>query len=137
MSTKTTTNTHIIVTNHLHLRNGRYVADNRDKYNFGQSLFRPLDSALNQVLAVLMIPNSCLIGHNIKADISFLKGVSSKKLNMPIFDTQIMYKQATLSENMLGLVRVLDEIGIPHSNLHNAGNDAYYTLEVFKRLTQI
>ena len=137
MSTKTTTITHIIITEHIHLKNGRFVADNRDKFNFGQSRFLPLNSALDHVLAALSRSNSCLIGHNIKADIKFLKGVSTKKLNLPIFDTQLIYKQATLSENIFGLVRVLDEIGIPHSNLHNAGNDAYYTLEVFKRLTQI
>jgi DNA polymerase III alpha subunit (gram-positive type) len=93
--------------------------------------------ALDHVLSVLSTPYSCLIGHNIKADINFIKSVSTKKINMPIFDTQIIYRQATFGDNMLGLIRVLDEIGIPHSNLHNAGNDAYYTLETFKILAKI
>ena len=96
-----------------------------------------LEMALEHVFTVLATPDSCLIGHNIKADINFLKSVSTKKLSLPIFDTQLIYKQATLGENMLGLVRVLDEIGIAHSNLHNAGNDAYYTLEIFKILTKL
>lgn len=96
-----------------------------------------LKKALDYVLAVLSTPNSCLIGHNIKADINFIRSVSAKKINIPIFDTQLIYKQATLGGNMLGLVRVLDEMGIPHSNLHNAGNDAYYTLEAFKILAKL
>lgn len=137
MATNTTTITHIIVTDHIHLKNGRFVADNRDKFNFGHSRFLPLKSALDHVLAVLTTPNSCLIGHNINADIKFLKSVSFKKLDMPIFDTQIIYKQAILSEQILGLVRVLDAMEIPYSNLHNAGNDAYYTLEVFKKLMEL
>lgn len=137
MHTGVTTTTHIIVTDYLHLKNGKFVADNRDKFNFGQSRFLSLKSALNYVKSVLNTPDSCLIGHNIKADIKFLKNVSASKLDLPIFDTQIIYKQATLSDNLFGLVRVLNEIEIPHSNLHNAGNDAYYTLEVFKKLAQI
>lgn len=137
MQWKTTVNTHIIVTDYLHLRNGRFVSDNRDKFNFGQSLFFSLKSSLEYVMSILNTPYSCLIGHNIKADIKFLKSVSNRKLDLPIFDTQIIYKQATLSEDILGLVRVLDKIGILHENLHNAGNDAYYTLEVFKIIAQI
>lgn len=137
MQKKSTSNIHIIVSDHLHLKNGKFVANNRDKFNFGQSIFLNLKMALEHVLSVLSTPDSCLIGHNIKADINFLRNVSSKKLNLPTFDTQIIYKQATLGENMLSLVRVLDEIGIPHSNLHNAGNDAYYTLETFKILAKL
>ena len=133
----TTNVIHIIVTDHIHLKNGRFVANNRDRFNFGASRYLSLKSALDYVLAVLLTPNSCLIGHNIKADIKFLKSVSTQKLDVPVFDTQLIYKQATLCENLLGLVRVLDEMGIAHSNLHNAGNDAYYTLEIFKKLTQI
>ena len=134
---KTTVNTHIIITDYLHLKNGHFVADNRDKYNFGQSQCLSLKSALDYVMSVLNTPNSCLIGHNITADIKFLKSVSHKKIDWPIFDTQIVYKQATLGENILGLVRVLNEIGIPYSNLHNAGNDAFYTLEIFKKFAQL
>ena len=137
MQWKTTANMHIIVSDHLHLKNGKFVANNRDKFNFGKSEVLNLKMALDHVLVVLSTPNSCLIGHNIKADINFLRSVSAKKLNMPIFDTQLIYKQAAFGDNMLGLVRVLDEIGIPHSNLHNAGNDAYYTLETFKILAKL
>lgn len=137
MQTKTTSNTHIIVSEHLHLKNGRFVANNRAFYNFGKSVLMSINKAVDHVISLLSIPNSCLIGHNIKADISFLRSVSTKKLDLPIFDTQIIYKQATLSEDIFGLVRVLDKLEIPHLNLHNAGNDAYYTLEVFRKLAQL
>lgn len=121
----------------MHLKNGKFVANNRAKFNFGKSITLNLEMAIEHVLMVLSTPNACLIGHNIKADINFLGRVSASKVNLPIFDTQIIYKQATLGENMLGLVRVLDEIGVPHYNLHNAGNDAFYTLEVFKILAKL
>ena len=134
---KITTNTHIIVSDFIHLRNGRYVADNRYNFNFGESRFMSLKLAIDHVMSVLTISNSCLIGHNIKSDLEFLKKVSVKTIDLPIFDTQIIYKQATLNENMLGLVKVLDEIGFVHSNLHNAGNDAHYTLQVFRHLSQV
>ena len=134
---KTTSNTHIIVSDYIYLKNGRYVADNRHKFNFGKSHYLSLKMALEHVLAVLDTPSSCLIGHNIKSDIRFLKSSSRKKFNLPVFDTQLIYKQVTLCENFLSLVKVLDEFGISHSNLHNAGNDSHYTLEVFRKLANL
>ena len=70
MQLKTTSTTHIIVSDHLHLKNGKFVANNRDKFNFGPSMLLSLKMALEHVLNVLDAPNSCLIGHNIKADIN-------------------------------------------------------------------
>ena len=100
-------------------------------------MFLSLQSAIDRVHKELSTPGACLIGHNIKADIQFLAKKSRSPINIPIFDTQIMYRQATLGENILGLVRVLEELQIEHANLHNAGNDAYYTLEVFKKIANI
>lgn len=134
---KKTSNTHIIVSDFIYLRNGRFVADNRHRFNFGQSQYLSLKLAIQHVMSVVSSPNSCLIGHNIKSDIKFLKGSSSQKIEIPVFDTQVMYRQFTLSDNFLSLVKVLDELGISHSNLHNAGNDAFYTLEVFKKLAKV
>lgn len=137
LRTKATKTIHIIVTDHLHLQNGKYVADNRSNFNFGQSVFLSLHSAIDRVHEELSASGSCLIGHNIKADIRFLAGKSKCPINIPVFDTQIMYKQATLGENILGLVRVLEELNIEYTNLHNAGNDAYYTLQVFKKISNL
>ena len=137
LNLNTTSNTHIIISDYIHLKNGRFVADNRHKFNFGKSHYLSLKMALEYVSAIFDTPNSCLIGHNIKSDIRFLKSSTKKKLNLPVFDTQIIYKQATLCEYFHSLVRILDEIGISHSNLHNAGNDSHYTLEVFRKLAKL
>lgn len=131
------TNVHIIISDHYHLRNGKYVPDNRHNFNFGNSLHMNLGAAVDYVFKWLDLPNTCLLGHNIKADIQFLRKASVKKVDLPVFDTQIIFQQYKVVDYCSSLQKVMEDLQMPHENLHNAGNDAFYTLEVFKRLARL
>lgn len=128
---------HLIIDDHAHLSNGKYIANNRDRFNFGTSNRLRLSEAVNFIFTQLNQLRTCLVGHNIKADIQFLRQISSQKINLPVFDTQTMHMQHCLSMQASSLSKLLDELNINYSNLHNAGNDAYYTLEAFIALAKV
>jgi hypothetical protein len=128
---------HVIITDYEYFFNGRYVCNNKDKFNFGSSRKMKLSVAIDFVVNHLSEPSTCLLGHNIKSDINFLSQSSSHKITLPVFDTQAIFMYHSLSQEPASLARVLDDLKIPYSNLHNAGNDAYYTLKAFIKLAQL
>ena len=128
---------HVIITEYEFFFNGKYVCNNKDKFNFGTSKKMSLAAAIDFIVKHLNEPASCLLGHNIKSDINFLRQFSSQKLTLPVFDTQAIFNYHSLSQEPASLARVLDHLSIPYSNLHNAGNDAYYTLKAFMRMAQL
>lgn len=99
-----------------------------------------------------------LVGHNVQGDISWLKqmGIKIPKVaknhsdnldyqlshvnapNEPIFvlDTEKLYR-FTYGNKGGSLGKLLRLLKIPHSFLHNAGNDAYYTLQLLLRMCDI
>ncbi|KAM9900429.1 hypothetical protein OXX69_009091 [Metschnikowia pulcherrima] len=71
--------------------------------------------------------NAVLVGHNLAGDIKWLQshGVGSGG-DTPQVDTQKLFH---LSRNRGATLRgILQAVDIPNANLHNAANDAYYTL---------
>lgn len=137
MRTKRTEAYHIIINDHVNLFNGKYVSNNKENFNFGTSHRMSMADAIKFAVHHLTQPNTCLLGHNIKADIDFLRKSSSHKISVPVFDTQAIYKYHTLSQQPAALSKVLDDLKITYSNLHNAGNDAAYTLLAFKKLAKL
>lgn len=77
--------------------------------------------------------NIIFVGHGVGADIKYLKTLGYDVHNLSnlqeIVDTALMWQglKSELSPRSLG--SVLAEIGIAGWNLHNAGNDAVYTLQ--------
>lgn len=130
-------NEHIIIEEHRHFRNGRYIADNRDRFNFGRSAHMSLKAALRRILDHLAVSDTCLLGHNINADLQYLRSCSVKNIDVPVFDTQTIYKQLKSDDNPTGLSRLLEELSITHTHLHNAGNDAHYTLMAFLSIAKL
>jgi DNA polymerase III alpha subunit (gram-positive type) len=74
-----------------------------------------------------------LVGHDIGADISFLQTIGYDVHNLSNLletaDTAYMWRYLKRESNPRNLGSILAELGIIGWNLHNAGNDAVYTLQ--------
>ena len=77
--------------------------------------------------------NIILVGHDVGADIQYLQSVGYDVLNLSNLleqaDTAIMWRYLKRETNPRNLGSILAELGIIGWNLHNAGNDAVYTLQ--------
>ncbi|KAJ3363669.1 hypothetical protein GGF32_003705 [Allomyces javanicus] len=134
---------HYLVEEHLALRNGVRVADAKDAF-LGTSVTAPLATALAAVANVIRSAN-ILVGHAVASDLQFLKRERVRFTTVPmaqaamggaavsVADTQSMYKALTGSVDCVRLAKVLDhvQVGYDPARLHNAGNDAWYTLLAF------
>jgi len=74
-----------------------------------------------------------LVFHESASDIKYLKllsyDVDQAKNVVEIVDTRQMHQFLIQSNDSASLASVLHYLGISYSNLHNAGNDAVYTLQ--------
>lgn len=139
---------------HLHLRpnenvryvNKRWVKGCPDRFNFGESAFIPLvdasrvmdrifsdpsrmHEACNFDTEILDVtPSIMLIGHDLKNDTDYLKRLSFTPKHVEgKIDTQ---RLARISKKQPpGLKKLLAALSIDAQDLHNAGNDAAYTLQ--------
>lgn len=129
---------HIIITEHEHLSNGIYVHDNRDSFNFGWSERMSFNAAMKFIQRKISQPSTCLIGHSVMSDVEFLKQAYVFKFNnLPYADTQNIFKYHSLTMQNYSLTKVLDHLKLSYRNLHNAGNDAYYTLLAFVKMANL
>ncbi|KAG0329184.1 hypothetical protein BG000_000163 [Podila horticola] len=131
---------HFAVRDYKHLSNGRYVADRRDLFLFGETTWAGLKdciTAFQEDLELAAQQNAqgsvVLIAHDMSSDEAYLRrmGVDFPP-GMIKFDTVEMNSARVNDSNIkTGLGKLLDEVGIENYSLHNAGNDAHYTLELF------
>ncbi|KAJ1659756.1 hypothetical protein IWQ61_001217 [Dispira simplex] len=131
------TSHHDIIKENMRKRNGRYVPDNRDHFLFGRSRLLRGDLVLDEFEAMLDRLTPCIVvGHDIKSDIRLLR---EQDVELPddvvLFDTKKLYCcYSDNPQNGRKLSVVLDRLGIPYNRLHNAGNDARFTMEAFLKM---
>ena len=139
---------------HLHLRpnenvryvNRRFVKGCEDRFNFGESTFISLGDAgriLDRIFSdpsriheasnfdteiLDVTPSIMLIGHDLKNDTDYLQKLNFTPKHVEgKIDTQ---RLARISKKQPpGLTKLLVALSIDATNLHNAGNDAAYTLQ--------
>jgi DNA polymerase III epsilon subunit-like protein len=74
-----------------------------------------------------------LVFHESSADVKYLKQLSYHAEDAPnvadVVDTREMHQFLVRSNDSASLASVLGHLGIAHAHLHNAGNDAVYTLQ--------
>ncbi|KAF9087926.1 hypothetical protein BGX29_000546 [Mortierella sp. GBA35] len=131
---------HYAISDYRHLRNGKFVADRRDRFMFGTTVWENLQgsiAAFQQDLEKAVRRNErgrlVLIAHDMSSDMKYLSGMGvTFPEGMIQFDTVEMNSARVGDANIkTGLGKLLDEVGIENYCLHNAGNDAHYTLELF------
>jgi hypothetical protein len=76
--------------------------------------------------------NIVFLGHNPASDVSFLRTLGYDVTNLlnliGFMDTAGLYRAHKKESNVRSLGSILSELGIVGWNLHNAGNDAVYTM---------
>lgn len=137
--------------------NGDFVAGNAGDFRFGESEFIHLDDAPTVLATCFRFPFSAsesqkqrlpkdataedkrtivLVGHDFNNDIRYMRNLGYDVTNLsnlskhaPILDTQGMYRVMKGDKDPAKLAKLLDELDIIPWGLHNAGNDARYTME--------
>ncbi|KAF5387708.1 hypothetical protein D9615_000493 [Tricholomella constricta] len=141
---------HIIVDEHQKFKNSKYVPEHRYDYGFGKSEIVKKAAFKTRVCGFITelakYGPVFLVFHDNNQDIKYLKspaiGASLDGLSyvlpdaMPddglfVVDTSDLFAalEGATTADRRALGRMCNLIQIPTSNLHNAGNDAYYTLE--------
>lgn len=125
---------HIIIKEHEKMVNGRFCPDNKRKFMGGTSYKMSMSecrSFMNDLILKYWgrsdVPDAVLVGHNVRADINWLRSVGVRIPDpLAIVDTSKLHSLSFTSGGSLrSILRLLQ---IPHGYLHNAANDAYYTL---------
>jgi len=149
---------HFRITEHAHLNNTEFVHGCADKFGQGKSEFISIQHAPATVASCFKEPfskpqvtaedkleathnfehqsekrNIIFVGHNPGADIGYLKqmGYDMTTLSnlVEVMDTALLHRCLTQEINPRSLGGILADLDIAGWNLHNAGNDAFYTLE--------
>lgn len=155
---------HLIVAEALPLRNKKFVCDFKDCFLLGESLVLPLEQCVEFIQSLINFYMKCetdqdttweraFVGHAIAGDIKWLKKIG---VHVPELDNELTKPEdSTESKGVRKHVKMLDtekiysmcygkkgsSLGkllrlfhLPHAFLHNAGNDAYYTLLLMLKL---
>ncbi|GAQ04283.1 hypothetical protein ALT_1604 [Aspergillus lentulus] len=155
---------HLRVREYGHIVNRQYVLGCPGSFEFGESEWVSKGKLADVVQACFQPPysfgiedtagvqlgsgpehkhqkrNLILVGHNTSMDVKYLA-----TLGIPVFedvttafleriDTAELYRIIRSELNQRSLASTLSELGIIGWNLHNAGNDARYTLEALVRM---
>lgn len=118
---------HYIIEEYYHHRNRKRVPDNKDNFNHGTSK----KISINDLRDVLNLHtnNACFIaGHAFSNDTKMLGEILDIN-GTKILDTQYFAKYYFKENKTFGLETLLKTFKIFYECLHNAGNDAYYTLQ--------
>ncbi|RKF75378.1 putative qde-2-interacting protein [Golovinomyces cichoracearum] len=140
---------HFRIEEHRFYTNGDFVAGCGDRFEFGKSEFISIKDVSQVISDCFRHPFSgsgkedvtseehqrkiVLVGHDIKSDIRFLKTVNFDVYGLQnlheIVDSALMFRVLKRDMNTRSLGSILADVGIIGWNLHNAGNDAVYTLQ--------
>ncbi|OAL44821.1 hypothetical protein IQ07DRAFT_649015 [Pyrenochaeta sp. DS3sAY3a] len=144
---------HFRIKEHRHFVNHEFVHGCPDHFEFGSSTLVALRDAPSHIAACFRPPFGAtpsdgadsmppsgearkivLLGHDTASDIRYLKTIDYDPLKdenvIEVQDTAAIYQAWRLETQPTSLGRILADFGIPGSYLHNAGNDAVYTLQV-------
>ncbi|KAJ7904609.1 hypothetical protein B0H14DRAFT_2663635 [Mycena olivaceomarginata] len=143
---------HLTVKEHEMYRNGTYVPDNRKHYQFGTTVEISKHAFKTKVSSLITALHSrgpiFLVFHDPSQDIKTLKQLEvplhDAVFDLPealpskgifIVDTAVLFA-ALIGEgsNKPGLKQACNHLQIETNFLHNAGNDAYYTLSALRAM---
>lgn len=137
---------HLRVAEYKNLVNKDFVEGCPDKFEFGKSEFVSKDNLHAAIAACFKPPYSgpfgtkneeevrkvVLVGHDVGQDINYLRQIGVNVTNIggiiDTVDTAEMYRVKNKDPNARSLGSILYEFDFTGWNLHNAGNDAVYTM---------
>ncbi|CAH6722666.1 hypothetical protein CLIB1444_10S03598 [[Candida] jaroonii] len=131
---------HIRIRENYHRKNGRFVPDHVSNFAGLNTYVMTMEDAVTFIKLLIEkyfvnSDNPCnLVGHDLNGDIKWFKTLGIEfPSNIIKVDTQFLMSLSTQKQRSLS--KSLALVGIPHSFLHNAGNDAYYTLVLALKLS--
>lgn len=130
---------HFIIRENSHFVNKDYVPDNREKFSFGTSERMSLKEAAGRFMQHIKDVDF-LVTHSGANDEAYLASSGISLQGKPMFDTQLLaLALLTSGTAVFGLKRLLSDLAIPFDEniLHNGGNDAVYTMKVFRALAKM
>lgn len=133
-------NHHILIQETLAKRNGKFVPEHSANFNGGLSYVLCKEEAIDLMQTLIRkyfgddLIQCLLVGHDVRGDIKWLTQMGIEMPpKMDVLDTQTLYSH-THGKKGNSLKNALRDVGQPYAFLHNAGNDAYYTVLLALRL---
>ncbi|KAJ0109196.1 hypothetical protein J7T55_009527 [Diaporthe amygdali] len=131
---------HIRIKEYSYMRNTEYVDGCPDSFMFGNSEFVPLTEVLGVVEDIMSpkldsgeLRKVVVVGHDVKQDIQHLNtldfDVHAMENLLEVIDNQSLHQHRSKFYNGQSLCAILAGLDISYRFLHNAGNDAVYTLQ--------
>lgn len=145
---------HFRIKEYAHLKNGDFIEGCPDRFDFGESEFVSLGEAPAAIASCFRHPYSCtfnlnghdeiyknpkekrnivLLGHDTEQDIIYLRKLGYDVNNLSNLlgkqDTSVMWRAFSRESNPKKLGLILYSLEIEGWNLHNAGNDAVFTMQ--------
>lgn len=140
---------HFRISEYKHLVNHEYVSGCPDRFDFGESEMIGLKDAPKFIEACFKPPSSAaictecpgteerrniiLVGHDVITDINYMCDLGFDPMKLPNLletqDTAILYRVWRRELQITKLGKILADFDIIGRNLHNAGNDAVYTIQ--------
>jgi hypothetical protein len=141
---------HFRIKENIAYRNGDFVADAADRFEFGDSELISIKDAPAVIASCFKHPfskadeegaeapedeekrNIIFVAHDVNSDLQFLRQVGYDPLNLSnlleTLDTASLYRAHTRDPNAKSVGNILYDFDFTSWNLHNAGNDAVYTM---------
>ncbi|KZV76094.1 hypothetical protein PENSPDRAFT_570434 [Peniophora sp. CONT] len=150
-------NGHLCVKEAWRLRNGKYVPDAREKYDYGASEILPRTDFREKIRALIESLKQYgavfLIFHDAASDIQYLLDDKYKinaslpnlsyllpdkcKDGLYCVDTCDLWGALEgIPQDKRKLEHICRELGLKPQNMHNAGNDAYFTLGALRAMAE-
>lgn len=125
---------HFVVSETYDLRNGQFVPDNKDNFNYGLSQKLPLE-IIKTIVGALVMDSDYLVGHAFENDKAFLRKCGYTE-HTKVLDTQKYAPYFLEEDRQMGLVYLIESmLDEEPENLHNGGNDAYYTMQCLLKMS--
>jgi len=123
----------LVITDYLDKVNGIYVPDNKYNFMFGETLFLKKKDAWELFYAQLDKADLYL-GHSLHNDLAKLE---KQYMHKKYYDTTKMFDYyANGFDSIVNLEKISNACELNPQYLHNAGNDAYYTMKCALAITK-
>ncbi|KAL0931860.1 qde-2-interacting protein [Colletotrichum truncatum] len=136
---------HLVTADYKHIVNRKYVKGCPELFNFGESEYPNVNELRDKILSTfnelstsgvpkkeMPFRNIVLVGHDLDSDLSYMASMNVHPWSVDgllrCLDTKDMHQAWREEGQGRSLGFVLQDLEIPSKNLHNAGNDAAYTL---------
>jgi len=128
------TNQNILIEEEINTLNGSYVPNNKDNFMFGETLIMKLDDA-KEYFDEILEKSDFYVGHDLQNDLRHTKKEITKTDYFDTVNSSVPEYYGIKSDRM-SLEKLSTALKLEPKFLHNAGNDAYYTLQSALKLVE-